>query len=489
MSTIEIKHVGPIDHLDIPVPEKGGVVVLRGRNGCGKSTALNSVEGMFSKSARDTLTPQDDHRAGTVEWDDQGVTLRVGKSRTVKGKLQCDHIEGNSSIAEMVDPGIKDPIKRDEKRLQVLIRLAGVSVDSDAWLEIVGSDLAEEIEIDDLISEDIIETAGRIRRAIHKVALRHEKERDGLKSQAVALEATLDSLLGDVDIDDLDMDMDAIRDQIQSSTESKVEAITNNRHAAIQKQRMEAAKARMESVAETVDIESLIEHQEKLASEHTKQTVKVEKLKAKIIKEEAILAAMKKDFAKNNETIKNAKLQQSKMAELQEAIDEKLIEEIDLEPIQEEIDELTLSLEAARKGKQAQSLKSEIDNLNAAEEKESYRAKEFRTAARQIDTVFEKSLKDAGITQFIVHDDRLKVTTDRGKTLFDELSFGEKCAMALDTVIRNVGSSGVVPYGQEAWEGLDPTNRAKVAELARERGVIVFAAEATDGELHAETFE
>ena len=43
MSSVLIENVGAIDRLTIPVPDGGGVVVLRGPNGIGKTTALDGV--------------------------------------------------------------------------------------------------------------------------------------------------------------------------------------------------------------------------------------------------------------------------------------------------------------------------------------------------------------------------------------------------------------------------------------------------------------
>ena len=40
---VKIKNIGPISTLSMPVPEGGGVVVLKGRNGSGKGTALDGI--------------------------------------------------------------------------------------------------------------------------------------------------------------------------------------------------------------------------------------------------------------------------------------------------------------------------------------------------------------------------------------------------------------------------------------------------------------
>ena len=44
MKTIEITDIGPVKHASIPIPEEGGIVVLRARNGRGKTKALEAIE-------------------------------------------------------------------------------------------------------------------------------------------------------------------------------------------------------------------------------------------------------------------------------------------------------------------------------------------------------------------------------------------------------------------------------------------------------------
>ncbi|MCB1771940.1 MAG: AAA family ATPase, partial [Candidatus Competibacteraceae bacterium] len=48
MNNIMIKNIGAIESVSIPVPKGGGVVVLRGRNGSGKSTALDAIQSAVS---------------------------------------------------------------------------------------------------------------------------------------------------------------------------------------------------------------------------------------------------------------------------------------------------------------------------------------------------------------------------------------------------------------------------------------------------------
>lgn len=76
MSSVVIENVGAVKKVEIPIPEGGGVVVLRGRNGRGKSTALQAVQA----AARGTggLPLRDGSAKGRVEG--LGVKLSVGKS-------------------------------------------------------------------------------------------------------------------------------------------------------------------------------------------------------------------------------------------------------------------------------------------------------------------------------------------------------------------------------------------------------------------------
>ncbi len=58
MKSIEITDIQAIEHVSIPVPESGGVVVLKGNQGTGKSTALQAVQALAGRKA-DSLSIRD----------------------------------------------------------------------------------------------------------------------------------------------------------------------------------------------------------------------------------------------------------------------------------------------------------------------------------------------------------------------------------------------------------------------------------------------
>lgn len=78
---------------------------------------------------------------------------------------------------------------------------------------------------------------------------------------------------------------------------------------------------------------------------------------------------------------------------------------------------------------------------------------------------------------------RLVCDTDRGVEAFGELSPGERWRIALEIAVEQVGEGGLVTVPQEAWEALDSVNRAEIAEIAKQVGVVLLTAEADE---HAE---
>jgi hypothetical protein len=83
---------------------------------------------------------------------------------------------------------------------------------------------------------------------------------------------------------------------------------------------------------------------------------------------------------------------------------------------------------------------------------------------------------------------RLYYDTSRGPTLYDELSAGERWRIALDIVIEIAGADSLLSIPQECWEALDPANQMAIAKHCQSRGVALFTAEATDGELRYKMF-
>ena len=107
-------------------------------------------------------------------------------------------------------------------------------------------------------------------------------------------------------------------------------------------------------------------------------------------------------------------------------------------------------------------------------------AERLREAAESTNDVLTAAVATLGVP-LRVKRGRLVTDTDRrGETLFAELSHGERWRLAIEVAIRVLGQDGCLTIPQEAWEGLDPTNRAEIVGLLVGSGVVAYTAEATD---------
>jgi hypothetical protein len=177
---------------------------------------------------------------------------------------------------------------------------------------------------------------------------------------------------------------------------------------------------------------------------------------------------------------------------------EKLRESVNAgEPIliqDSQINELKKSVEIAREAEQAGGIqrKKRIDRAGAenfqriAEESADW-GKQYRAGAAKIDGILSEQINKLGV-DLAVMNGRLYYDTSRGPTLYDELSAGERWRIALDIVIEIAGADSLLSIPQECWEALDPANQMAIAKHCQGRGVALFTAEATDGQLRYKMF-
>ena len=121
MSTGTLKNIGPLETLTFPIPEAGGVVVFHGRNGSGKSTALRAIDTTVSGKGKVSV------RDGTLKGEIDAFGVRVSLARSIRrtGEAEVVSLEGRFSVADLVDPGMKDPDAADAKRIKALVQLSG----------------------------------------------------------------------------------------------------------------------------------------------------------------------------------------------------------------------------------------------------------------------------------------------------------------------------------------------------------------------------
>ena len=117
MATVEIENVGPVEHLSLPIPVGGGIVVLKGRNGRGKTKAREAVDKLTS--GRGAVSVRDGALRGQVSGF--GATLKVARSATRSGVLEVESLDGKLSVADLVSPPVKEAAAADARRVKTLV--------------------------------------------------------------------------------------------------------------------------------------------------------------------------------------------------------------------------------------------------------------------------------------------------------------------------------------------------------------------------------
>jgi hypothetical protein len=485
---ILIEDVGPIKELHIPIDEAGGVYVLRGLNGSGKTTALDAVQALASGSGR--IQQRDGVARGEVSAF--GATLRVARRLSRIGELEVESLEGRFSIADLVDPGIDNPSAADARRIKALIQLASKNkADASLFYDLVGG----QVEFDKLIAaeqletDDVVTMAARIKRALEEHARR--READAERDFRVATAARMAGA---------ELDVTAPHDEQQLADAFSV---ADREDARLQAEATAAAEAtiRREKAAKALDKTRndyhgpTVEAAQQAVSEQL-TTVERCKLNVEYIKEQLRTAERELLTAKGMHMKAEAELQSATMYEA--AIDN--LESIVFAPVPNSPtpEQLAAAKQRLKAAADAVVLGGQIrlhlehvkrsETLKAAAVTAEKDALKLREAARATDDVLSKLVQKLGSPLRVSHG-RLVTDTDRGEELFSDLSDGEKYTMALQIAIEAVGAGGLITLPQEAWQGLDPKNKQLVANQVAGTGVILLTAQATaDSELIVEQF-
>ena len=506
MSEVEITDVGAIDHLRFAVPEQGGVVVLTGRNGSGKTTALNAIESAITTQT--LVTPRDGCSTGHV--DAFGVTLRVGRRSSRKGELEVTSLDGSVSPAMLVDPGFKSEDASDAARVKALLSLAGAVPQVSDFYDLVGTQSEFEAVIPEDLSDekDVVALAGKVKRSLEQAARQQEDKAENETGKASAYRKGVE-----------DLDLTAVPDPetLNQQLEEAIRFETNLKSQAVtaMRQSQSAAAARIQlaraEVKQSVDLTSDIDAA-RLAVNSLAPEVKLATNVVELARAELAAAQKKVDAAvaesarlQREEQIANEKLEaldqrQAESRQQSEALAsaiagwQKTIADAEsiVAPTNDELDAAEHAVAAARKSiGDAAVLRRALEQVQQADAhekaaKEATRlAIKLRDAGRGTDDVLSTLVGRCG-TPLTVRDGRLFIETSRGPTRFSELSHGERWRIAIDIALESLARSSerapLLYIPQEAWEGLDPLNRSVVVRHAQERKVVLLTAECSEGD-------
>lgn len=482
---------GPIKRFSCEVPKGGGVVVLQGRNGIGKSALLDGIQTRLDGKGAPPVQVRDGAVKGEVEAF--GGILRIGNKTNHLGELEFTTLEGRLHPSDIVDPNLKDEEAAEAKRIKALCGVCCRTIDAKPWHDLVGGQaMFDQIcpGAVDRSDGDVLALAGYVTRGLnakahtlevqtaeeekHIAALREAigdvdvhgesdptklqqalqaamtKEAELKGRQAAARDTSANAEAGrkslaDAEAGQADLPVDKARERVKAS----IKRLADNDNAVLQ------AKAGLERAQEQL---------------RTIEKARLESLSAKELAEGKLAAAIERD-----------NLIASLRVSLKSAEGVTAPNPLDIDIAVQAVTKARLALENGRLIRDAQEKvkRREKHKENALEY--TRLALEYREKAAATDGILSELVQKLGTDLRIVKG-KVMCTTDRGDTRFSELSHGEKWKRVIDLVADVLGEDGVFVIPQEAWEGLDPTNREAVVEHCHSRGVTAATAESTEDE-------
>lgn len=474
MSKVVLENVGPVKHFEFEVPATGGVVVLRGRNGAGKSHILDAVQSLVSGDGSVPL--RDGQSKGLVQG--LGATIKFAKRTTRSGELEVESLVGDVDPAALVDPGVADPERADAARIKALLTLSGVQASPQNFVWNQTKISLPEAETDP------VKLAGLAAREYQRLAREQEAAVAELETQLGRLAVVPVEYSGETDANVLEERLIEAR----SNCEALKRRQADHRQ---QQQTIEAARAKLAEVGDDIEerlAKARMEYDEASRQQDAAYRL-VEDVKARLAEVTRDLDDAGKAVLAAGSKFDQLCTEAERHAELRAAVNpEAWIPEV----TEAELAKADQAVAQARD----QMAKAALVRQNAetAEERESIQgeAERARTAAGLLRTYAgrcEQALSDMVAksgTGLFVDGGRLRIATDRGADeLFAELSHGERWKTAIDVCVSSVGNKALIVIPQEAWEGIDPINRTRLADFARERAVTILTAECGDGEIEA----
>jgi len=485
MSTIEIENVGPITSLSIPVPKEGGVVVLQGPNGRGKTTALEAVESLI-KGRPPGL--RDGTKRGRIEG--LGVKINVGLSSRRSGELEVQSLEGRLDVSDLVDPGIASPEAADARRIKALIALSGVDCRPEMFAPLVEggmTTLEELVPPSKLQSSDILDVAAAVKRAIEAEARKQEGKAEAESGRATGLYQQCDGIPEQAEHDAETLRLayeEAVRDHqqllAQANANARLKAAANAAQVSLDQAQISAPADSVEQIDHRITLaedalrvtnESIQELQQELALQ----------IHARDLKQQALVGLRnEKERAEQH-----ASRIDGLRAQIEAAATLHAVTADDIAAAEKRKDAASQACVDGARIRDAWVKRAHAIAATSESQRLRKQAESLRQAAAGTDEILTELVSGLNVplqVQVIDGRTRLMTTTVRGPTYFADLSAGERWKLALDVAIEAVGPRGLLTIRQEAWEGLDPSNRAAIHEHVRSRGVLLLTAEATGGD-------
>lgn len=488
---IVIENIGPIERLEF-APKPGTITVFRGRNGAGKSTALNAINGIALNGSQ-RLTSRDGTVGGKVEGF--GATLKIARNGANRrmGDVEVESIEDQYNIADLVDPQIKDPAAADAKRIRALVSLAGVAADIETFRGLFGSteQFDSVVKPSSLKStDDVIQLADAIKRDVEAAARSIEAkcESEWSQIQSMRTQAGEPPAQGIIDEEQL-------KQKLEAATLRKAE-LHNQRDvyskiaSEVSQIRLQKAELQLNMANINVERDNLQSFQEAeilLMNEQRQLEEAVDRAQKALISKQEELNQLRVQREYRQQRYELTLKQQEMLASYDTSIDRLngLPNPSNLEIVEagKEVDLIHEQLNQLAQEKKAAELRALAAAREEALEVLRDKASALRQLSQRIPTVLANAVRSLKSSVDVTSDFRLIVNHEkRGQVFFAELSHGERWALALSLFLQAVEKNeqpAILAIPQEAWEGLDAYNKKLIADIVAQTQLMVFTAECT----------
>ena len=502
MKELKITDAGPIKELLLQLQEGGGVTLFVGRNGSGKSVALQAVDHLIGGPSK--KPPVRDH-AKRAEIDGFGAVLRVGATTRRTGEVDVVSLEGRFDVTDLYDPGIANSEAADARRIKALVQLAGGAADHTVFHRLA----KDQAEFDAIVgpetidTDDLVTMAARVKRDFDKAALQSEREAVNLQAQ---VKAARDATEG-VDTS-LESDAEKLTEDYEQALQERTRLKSEAEHREAIRSRSLAAKEKLDSAVASQSGPTVEEAAKLMREALDAHSAKAEEVRtAEKSVREAELALQRAvdaldyrkqaaDAAKqHHQTTIDAHRAAIAREETLAKWRAQIAESANVVPVS--ADELEAAEQAVSLANAAKErgvlIRKAIQDLARATQAEvqakslSATAQRLREAAKATDDILSDAVKSDTLR---VSGGRLVLDTDRGKDIpFAELSDGERWRIALCEAAKHVGEGGLIVLPQQAWDAQDPDNQILIHTLAKQLKVHVLSGKRDRGELRAEAFD
>ena len=479
---VVLDNIGPIEHLELDA-KPGTITVLRGLNGRGKTTALEAIDALTRGNGK--LESRDGTVGGTAVGF--GVQIKVGRGGANRrtGDLVVTAVEDKLSIADFVEPNLKDPVAADGRRLKALVALAGLTADPTMFESLCETpeEFRSVVKPESLEATDPVDMASRVKRDFEAASRLQTTKAERLFGEIKAKLAAIEGL---------NLVAEHDREVLQRRLEMAIAAQSalNERlqlagRAALQRQQAESSLKNLVDGYTGPSLEDAAKAEQEALDERDCQQRLVEKA-------EDDLREFKADLQDANSRLSLAIAAKKAAAERESSI-EKIKTILEVATANEPpSDAVLLDADHAVQAAQRQSedgvlIRAAIARKNEAEALEASRVSAVKAAQSLRDAaVSTLDVLAAGVKSLVPGlklDGQLRIVVPhhkRGECFYSDLSHGERWRLALDLAVsafERKGQRGVLAIPQEAWEGLDAVNRKIIADHVATTDLIVFTAE------------